>query len=93
MAVEELFVMFGSPVVELTVAVLDESEAELNVAAFTLIVTTTKPPTLIDPRLHVTVVVPEQLPCVVEDDVKVTSPGSGSVTTTFWAMAGPLFVT
>ena len=57
MAVEELFVRFGSLVVALTVAVLEEVVAELNVAASTLIVMITKPPTLTDPRLQFTVVV------------------------------------
>ena len=37
-AVEELLARLGSPVVELTVAVLLESEAELNVFAVTLMV-------------------------------------------------------
>jgi hypothetical protein len=50
--------MFGSLVVALTVAVFEEVLAELNVAAFTLIVIITKPPTLTDPRVQLTVVVP-----------------------------------
>jgi hypothetical protein len=58
MAVDELFAMFGSLVVELTVAVLEDRLAELNVAAFTLIVMITNPPTLTDPRVQFTVVVP-----------------------------------
>ncbi len=59
MAVEELFVRFGSLVVELTVAVLDVSEPDpVSIVAFTLIVMITKPPTLTDPSVQVTVVVP-----------------------------------
>jgi hypothetical protein len=53
--VEELFVISGSLVVELTVAVFEDSAAVLTVLAVTLIVTVTSPPTLTDPRLHVTV--------------------------------------
>jgi hypothetical protein len=57
MAVEELFVMFGSVVLAVTVAVFEDVVAELNVAAFTLMVIITKPPTLIDPSEQLTVVV------------------------------------
>src|ERR1700691_334227 len=42
-AVEELFVKFGSLVLALTVAVFEEVVAELNVAAFTLMVMITRP--------------------------------------------------
>jgi len=91
-----LFVRFGSLVVELTVAVLDVSVPDpVNVAAFTLIVMITNPPTLTDPRVQVTVVVPVQLPCEagIETELKVTVLGSTSVTVTPCATAGPLFVT
>jgi hypothetical protein len=57
MAVEELFVMFGSVVLAVTVAVFEDVVAELNVAALTLMVIMTKPPTLIDPSEQLTVVV------------------------------------
>jgi hypothetical protein len=67
-----LFERFGSEVEALTVAVFVESVLELKVAAFTLIVTTIVSPTLIFPRLQLTVVVDAvyvQLPTVVDDDV------------------------
>ena len=97
-AVDELFVEFGSPVVELTVAVFDDKVAELNDAAFTLIVMMTSPPTFILLSVQLTVVVAtvyEQLPCDagIETELNVTSAGSTSVTTTPVATAGPLFVT
>src|SRR5580700_10132929 len=57
--VEELFVRFGSPVVAETFAVLVESAEEpVKVVALTLMVTTTRPPTLIELRVQLTVVVP-----------------------------------
>jgi hypothetical protein len=94
MTVEELFVEFGSLVVDETVAVFDTKDAELNVEAFTLMVMITRPPTLTEPRLHVTVpVVCVQVPCVVDEDVYVTAEGNGSETVTPVATAGPLFVT
>lgn len=66
-AVEVLFVRFGSLVVELTVAVFVASVEELNVAAFTLIVMITRPPTPIEFRVQLTVpALCEQVPCVVE---------------------------
>ena len=43
--------------------------------------------------MQVTVVVPEQLPCVGVADTKVRPAGSESVTTTFVAAAGPWFDT
>jgi hypothetical protein len=56
-AEEELFVRFGSLVVAATVAVLVERVEELKVLALTLIVTTARPPTLIEPSVQLTVVV------------------------------------
>jgi hypothetical protein len=56
-------------VVELTVAVFVASDTELNVAAFTLIVTITSPPTLIEFRVQLTVpALCEHVPCVVEEE-------------------------
>ena len=95
-AVELLFVRFGSLVVALTVAVLLAVDPELKVDALTLMVTITSPPTLIEPRGQLTVVVAAvyvQDPCVVETEVKVTWLGSASLTVTPCATAGPLFVT
>ena len=64
-----MFVRFGSLVLAVTVAVFEASVAELNVEAVTLIVIRTRPPTLTEPRLQVTVPEAcEQLPCVVEAD-------------------------
>ena len=53
-AVEELFVAFGSPVVAETVAVLLASVTELKVLAVTLMVMSTSPPTLIELRVQLT---------------------------------------
>src|SRR5258706_1943592 len=44
------------------------------------------------PIVHVTVALPLHAPCVDDADTSVTLPGSASVTTTFVASAGPLFV-
>ncbi len=52
-----LLAEFGSLVVEVTVAVLVESDAELNVFAETLILMRAVLPTLIAPKLQETVVV------------------------------------
>src|SRR5689334_9371142 len=46
-----------------------------------------------DPRLHVTVVVPLQEPCVGVADTKLTPAGKLSVATTLVAGDGPLLVT
>src|ERR1041384_5505595 len=46
-----------------------------------------------EPRLHVTVVVPLHMPCVGVAEVKLMPMGRLSVTTTFVAGDGPLFVT
>jgi len=51
---EELFVVFGSVVVAETLAVLVDCVEELKVLAVTLMVTITRPPTLIEPRLQPT---------------------------------------
>jgi hypothetical protein len=69
-AVEELFVKLGSEVVELTVAVFVEVEAELKVVALTLIVTTAVLPTLRLPSVQVTVpAATAQEPWLVKDEV------------------------
>src|ERR1700730_711801 len=92
--VEELLVRLGSEVVELTVAVLLDRELALNVVALTLMVMMAVLPTLKLPRSHVTVPAAKtQEPWLVNAEVNVTSPGSGSVTVTPCATAGPPFVT
>ena len=92
-AVELLLVALGSLEVELTVAVLVEVVALLKVLAATLMVTMTRLPTGKLPMLQFTVVLlSEQLPWVVETDEYVTCAGSGSLTVTPCATAGPLFV-
>jgi len=91
-----LFDMFGSLVEEPTEAVLTTNDEELNVTAVVLIVMVTKPPTLTEPKLQLTVpALCEHVPCVVETETetKATWLGSGSETFTFCATAGPLFVT
>ena len=93
-ALEELFVAFGSEVVEVTVAVFVEVEAALNVVALTLIVITAVLPTLRLPSVQVTVPAAcAQEPWLVKEDAYVTSPGNGSVTVTPCATAGPPLVT
>lgn len=89
--VAELFVTFGSAVVDVTFTVFVTVPA---VVALAIIVTTWGlAPLLIVPRLHVTVVVPEQLPWEVAEDTNVTPAGNTSVAVTFAALSGPLFVT
>ena len=91
---EELLAEFGSLLVELTVAVLLALTAELNVDALTLIAIVASPPAPIVPRLQVTVPAAcEQVPCVVDTEAKVTCAGSGSLTVTPRAVAGPLLLT
>ena len=89
-----LFAGLGSLVVELTVAVFVAYVVELKVDAVASIVIVTSPPTLSEPSVQLTVpALWVHVPWVVETDVSVTSVGSGSETVTFWATAGPLFVT
>jgi hypothetical protein len=86
--------MFGSLVEEPTLAVLTTNDDELNVTAVVLMVMVTKPPTLTEPKLQLTVpALCVQVPCVVETETNVTWLGSGSDTFTFCATAGPLLVT
>lgn len=60
---------------------------------FTVIVTVALAPLARLPRVQVTVVVPLQLPWVAEAETKVAVLGSGSVTVTPVAAAGPVLVT
>src|SRR5882672_9913293 len=93
-AVELLLVTLGSLEVELTVAMLVEVLALLKVLAVALMVTMTRLPTGMLPMLQFTVVpLTEQLPWVAETEEYVTCAGSGSLTVTPCATAGPLFVT
>ena len=88
--------------VALLLAVLLSGASDFTVAvfvakscgpAFTTIETVAPAPALIDPRLHVTVVVPEHEPWLALDETNVTCGGSVSVRMTLGATAGPLFVT
>ena len=45
------------------------------------------------PRLQLIVAPPVHVPCVVETDRNAIGPGSGSTSSTFVAVLGPLFVT
>src|SRR5690349_8113873 len=82
--------------VELESASLPVTAAEfVNCPAsvgMTTIVTMALPPAARLPTLQFTVAVPLQLPCVVVAETNVTPAGSVSVTFTFVATAGPLFV-
>jgi hypothetical protein len=89
-----LFDMFGSLVEEPKLAVLTTNDDELNVTAVVLMVMVTKPPTLTEPKLQLTVPAAcVHVPCVVETETNVTWLGRGSETFTFCATAGPLLVT
>ncbi len=90
-ALAELLTSTGSAVVADTVAWL---VIELPEDGVTLIVTPALPPLLTVPSGHVTVPAAcEQLPCVGVADVKVTPPGSVSVTVTPAAEDGPALLT
>ena len=80
----------GSDVVLLTLAVLLIVPAVFGVTSMLMV---TLAPLARVPRLHVTVVAPLQLPVLGMADIKVTLPGNVSVTVTFLAEPGPLFVT
>ena len=81
-------------VVAPTVAVFAASDDVLIVSAVVLIVMITRPPTLNDPKLQLTVPpLCVQVPCVVDTETKFTALGNGSDTPTPCATAGPLFVT
>jgi hypothetical protein len=92
---EKLFAEFGSLVEELTVAVFSTSDDVLKFAvAVVVMVMITKPPTLTEPKLQLTVpALCVHAPCVVETETNATWLGSGSETFTFCATAGPLLVT
>ena len=87
---ELLLVTSGSDTPLVTLAVLSRVPAAVGVMTIVIVAL---PPLLIVPRAHVTVLVPLQLPWLVEEETKVTPPGNVSVTTTPVAASGPLFVT
>ena len=82
--------MSGSFSVALTLAVLVNCPAIWGV---TVMFTIAPAAFAIDPRLHVTVVVPTQVPWVGIAETKFMPGGRASVTVTFVAGDGPLFVT
>lgn len=90
-----LFVLVGSVVAEVTVAILLNGPTGKVNGTRILMVTTAE---LLGataarvPMLQVTVVVPAQVPCVEVAETKVTPAGNGSVTTTPVATDGPLFL-
>ena len=86
---EELLAVSKSLSPAVTVAVFASCPWAVGV---TVIVTTALAPIARLPRLHVTVVVPLHVPCVADDEPKVTPAGNASVTVTFVAAAGPLLV-
>ena len=90
-AVALLFAELGSEVDEVTVAVLPSGPAAVGV---TTIVTVADPAGAIAVQVHVTVVVPLQLPPPVADALtKVTLAGSVSPAETAIAASGPAFAT
>jgi len=87
--VERLLAVFGSGVVETTVAVLSNDPDELGLVMTSVIVA--EPPEAIVPRLQVTVPMLEVQGDVAETNV--LPAGRMSVTVTPAAEAGPAFVT
>src|SRR6187549_1740902 len=87
---DELLVESASVSPAVTVAVLASWPCAEGV---TTIVMTAVAPTDTLPILQLTVVVPLHAPCVGVEETKATPAGSGSLTVTFVAAAGPLFVT
>jgi len=88
--VSELFEGFGSDSLAETLAVLESVVATVGV---TTIVTVAVAPLSSEPRAHVTVLVPAQLPCDEEEDTNVTLTGSASLVVTLVAVLGPLLLT
>jgi len=96
MAVDELLPGSGSWVDDDAVAVLTRLPAEA--VTLTTIVTVSRTPTAIVPRLAVTVpplpgAGPRQVPTVVVHETNVVPAGRGSSTTTASAASGPAFTT
>src|SRR5215510_7838506 len=92
LAVDELFAVDGSGTGLETVAVFAMvPDAEVAVDADRL--TVAVPPGASVPIEQLTVLVPEQLPCVEFADTKLNPLGSTSVTVTVVASLGPLLVT
>jgi hypothetical protein len=89
-AVAELLVGLGSGTVEVTLTVFDNEPVWDGVTTIVIVALAAFD---IVPKLHVTVVVPEQLPCDAIADTNVTPAGNTSVAVTFVALSGPLFVT
>jgi hypothetical protein len=87
-AVAELFAVFGSEVVEDTVAVFESGPVPVGV---TTIVTVADAPEASVPIVQVTVVVAEQEPTDDDAETNVTPAGSVSVTVTAAAESGPPF--
>lgn len=87
-----LFAAFGSVSVAVTVAVLVivPTAAAPDVTTMVMVALAVL---LMMPRLQVTVVVPLHEPCEGVVVPKLTPGGNASVTTTFVALLGPLFVT
>ena len=81
-AADELLELLESDVVLLTLAVLLIVPAAFGVTSMLMV---TLDPLDRVPRLHVTVLVPLQLPVLGMADIKVTLPGNISVTVTFLA--------
>jgi hypothetical protein len=90
-AVEELFPVTGSGVVETTVAMLESGPDEIGLV--TTITTAAEPPLAMEPREQLTVLVPEQDPCEGVAETNVVPAGKTSLTVTPAAELGPAFAT
>jgi hypothetical protein len=89
--VEWLLPVFGSGVVETTVAVLTTCPDELGPTTTSVMVA--EPPLAIVPREQITALVKEQDPCVDVAETYVAPAGKMSVTVTLAAEPGPPFAT
>src|SRR5262249_9048736 len=85
-----LLAVFGSKVVAVTDAVLLSPDVVVGVST---IVTVASAPFASPPSAHTTIVVPEQVPWLADDDTNDVNGGSESVTETPAAASGPLLCT
>ena len=83
----------GSPVADVTLAVLVNPVATRDGSTATMSFTVTLPPLATEPRAQLTVVPMMHVPADVVADFGVTPTGSGSLRVTFCAVDGPALAT
>jgi hypothetical protein len=91
-AVAELLLDDESTVLVLTAAVFDTVPVADGDTVVTIVIVAV-PPLATKPNAHVTVVVPEQLPCDGVAETRLTEAGSASLTLTLAAIDGPALPT